>query len=302
MTSVRHPVPPAPAAARPPGRRTRRSGICRSRNLRLEPPTSYATCAIGCRRPSSRPPCARRGSGGRIAMAASPAAARPRRSDASRRSRRRPRSLPTTLFTSPTMPSAYGLPNTSSGFQEHVLHVDHHQRRVLRVERAEVVELTTARDRPFGQLGLVCHRLVSHIAPAASITAFARRSATKLTTRPTRRPTWLAIAYSSASRHHRSPGDETGRPLLVPFNTAALRPDGRMASLPHVAEPGDMADPFRTAIVMADIQVDVAAAHGVDGCSGTDISAAAAVDRIEAVIRAARQEGAMIAFMRNRQP
>lgn len=108
------------------------------------------------------------------------------------------------------------------------------------------------------------------------------------------------------TRQHRattvSPGDETGRPLLVPFNTAALRPDGRMASLPHVAEPGDMADPFRTAIVVADIQVDIAAAHGVDGCSGTDISAAAAVDRIEAVIRAARREGAMIAFMRNRQP
>lgn len=70
-------------------------------------------------------------------------------------------------------------------------------------------------------------------------------------------------------------------------------------TLPHVAEPGAMIDPARTALVVVDIQVDFASSQGVLGRSGLDMSdCEAAVDRIEAMIAAARKAGVTVAFMR----
>jgi len=69
--------------------------------------------------------------------------------------------------------------------------------------------------------------------------------------------------------------------------------------LPHVAELGDMLAPGRTALVVVDIQVDFASSEGVIGRHGVDMSPAeAAIDRIEALIAAARQAGVTVAFMR----
>ncbi len=69
--------------------------------------------------------------------------------------------------------------------------------------------------------------------------------------------------------------------------------------LPHVAEPGEMIAPTRTALVVVDIQVDFASSEGVIGRHGVDMSPAeAAIDRIEDLIAAARSAGATVAFMR----
>ena len=69
--------------------------------------------------------------------------------------------------------------------------------------------------------------------------------------------------------------------------------------LPHVADLSDMIDPRRTALVVVDVQVDFASPQGVIGRSGADMSTAEpAIDRIEALIAAARKAGATVAFMR----
>ena len=91
---------------------------------------------------------------------------------------------------------------------------------------------------------------------------------------------------------------------MPPDTAAAVSRDAssltdRVRALPHVAALGDMVDPSRTALVVVDIQVDFAAAHGVIGRNGADMSMAeAAIDRIEALIRGARRTGATVAFMR----
>lgn len=70
-------------------------------------------------------------------------------------------------------------------------------------------------------------------------------------------------------------------------------------ALPHVADLGDMVAPPRTALIVVDIQVDFAAPHGLIGRHGTDMGVAeAAVDRIEALIAAARAAGVTLGFMR----
>lgn len=70
-------------------------------------------------------------------------------------------------------------------------------------------------------------------------------------------------------------------------------------ALPHVAQPGDMIAPERTALVVVDVQVDFAAPHGLIGRHGTDMSPAErAIDRIEDLIAAARKAGAAVGFMR----
>lgn len=72
-----------------------------------------------------------------------------------------------------------------------------------------------------------------------------------------------------------------------------------VSELPHVADLGDMVAPVRTALVVVDVQVDFASRDGVIGRGGADMSAAeAAIDRIEALIAAARRAGAAVAFMR----
>ena len=69
--------------------------------------------------------------------------------------------------------------------------------------------------------------------------------------------------------------------------------------LPHITDVAGMIAPERTALVVVDIQVDFAAAHGLIGKAGVDMSeAATAVDRIEELIGAARRAGATVAFMR----
>jgi len=69
--------------------------------------------------------------------------------------------------------------------------------------------------------------------------------------------------------------------------------------LPHITDVAGMIAPERTALVVVDIQVDFAAAHGLIGKAGVDMSEAdTAVDRIEELIGAARQAGATVAFMR----
>ncbi|PNU06740.1 cysteine hydrolase family protein [Novosphingobium guangzhouense] len=72
-----------------------------------------------------------------------------------------------------------------------------------------------------------------------------------------------------------------------------------MADLPHVADPGDMIAPARTALIVVDVQVDFASAKGLIGRHGTDMAAAeAAIDHIEPLIAAARSAGATVGFMR----
>jgi nicotinamidase-related amidase len=71
-----------------------------------------------------------------------------------------------------------------------------------------------------------------------------------------------------------------------------------MPDLPHI-EPGAMIAPARTALIVVDVQVDFAAPEGLIGRYGTDMSPAeAAIDRIEALIAAARKAGATVGFMR----
>ncbi|AJP71296.1 cysteine hydrolase family protein [Sphingomonas hengshuiensis] len=71
--------------------------------------------------------------------------------------------------------------------------------------------------------------------------------------------------------------------------------------LPHLdaAAVKDMLPPARTALVVVDIQTDFAAPHGLIARYGVDMAPAeAAIDRIEALIAAARAAGATVAFMR----
>jgi nicotinamidase-related amidase len=75
-------------------------------------------------------------------------------------------------------------------------------------------------------------------------------------------------------------------------------PDG-VDTLPHLSKLGDMIAPGRTALIVVDIQVDFAAAHGVIGRAGVDMATCeAAIDRIETLIAAARKSGATVGFMR----
>ncbi|MCJ2185933.1 cysteine hydrolase family protein [Novosphingobium beihaiensis] len=73
------------------------------------------------------------------------------------------------------------------------------------------------------------------------------------------------------------------------------------AALPHVA-PGDlraMLPAGSTALVVVDVQTDFAAPGGLMGRFGVDLAPAeAAIDRIEALIAAARKAGVAVAFMR----
>jgi len=74
-----------------------------------------------------------------------------------------------------------------------------------------------------------------------------------------------------------------------------------VADLPHVsaAELADMLPPERTALVVVDIQTDFAAPFGLLGRVGADMATIEpAIDRIEALIAAAREAGATVAFMR----
>jgi nicotinamidase-related amidase len=69
--------------------------------------------------------------------------------------------------------------------------------------------------------------------------------------------------------------------------------------LPHVADPGDMISPERTALIVVDVQVDFASPEGLIGRHGTDMTPAEqAIDRIEELIAAARNAGATVGFMR----
>ncbi|KQM14736.1 cysteine hydrolase family protein [Novosphingobium sp. Leaf2] len=69
--------------------------------------------------------------------------------------------------------------------------------------------------------------------------------------------------------------------------------------LPHIAQPAAMIAPQNTALIVIDVQVDFASAKGVIGRHGVDMSPAeAAIDRIEALIAAARQAGTTVGFMR----
>lgn len=73
------------------------------------------------------------------------------------------------------------------------------------------------------------------------------------------------------------------------------------AVLPHVDPTAlaGMIDPTRCALMVVDAQVDFAAPHGLVGKVGGDLSAIApALERIEALIAAARHAGATVAFMR----
>ncbi|MDF0487452.1 cysteine hydrolase [Sphingomonas sp. H39-1-10] len=70
-------------------------------------------------------------------------------------------------------------------------------------------------------------------------------------------------------------------------------------ALPHVTDLGDMIAPARTALIVVDVQVDFASKDGLIGRYGTDMSPAEdAIDRIEALIAAARRAGATVGFMR----
>jgi len=72
-----------------------------------------------------------------------------------------------------------------------------------------------------------------------------------------------------------------------------------MADFPHVAQPGEMIATQRTALIVVDVQVDFASPEGLIGRYGTDMSPAeAAIDKIEALIAAARKAGAAVGFMR----
>jgi nicotinamidase-related amidase len=69
--------------------------------------------------------------------------------------------------------------------------------------------------------------------------------------------------------------------------------------LPHIADLSGMIAPATTALVVVDVQVDFASVDGVIGRYGVDMSEAeTAVDRIEAMIAAARKAGVAVAFMR----
>jgi nicotinamidase-related amidase len=71
--------------------------------------------------------------------------------------------------------------------------------------------------------------------------------------------------------------------------------------LPHVAAAAleHMLPPNRTALIVVDIQADFAAPFGLLGRHGVDLAPAeAAIDRIEALIAAARRAGVTVAFMR----
>lgn len=69
--------------------------------------------------------------------------------------------------------------------------------------------------------------------------------------------------------------------------------------LPHLADPGGMVAPGRTALVVVDVQVDFAAPAGAMGRSGLDLAAVGpAIDRVEALVAAARAAGVAIAFLR----
>lgn len=77
----------------------------------------------------------------------------------------------------------------------------------------------------------------------------------------------------------------------------AIVPDA--GALPHVDAPGPWLTAERTALIVVDIQVDFAAPHGVLGGYGVDMTeAGVVVDRIEALIAAARRAGVTIGFMR----
>lgn len=74
-----------------------------------------------------------------------------------------------------------------------------------------------------------------------------------------------------------------------------------VADLPHVAADAlaPMIVPATTALVVVDVQKDFAAADGLLGRIGADLSAVApAITQIEALIAAARGAGATVAFMR----
>ena len=75
-----------------------------------------------------------------------------------------------------------------------------------------------------------------------------------------------------------------------------------VATLPHIAAAdlaGMLPAPARTALVVVDIQVDFASPFGLLGRVGVDLAPAeAAIDRIEALIAAARAAGVTVAFMR----
>ena len=81
-------------------------------------------------------------------------------------------------------------------------------------------------------------------------------------------------------------------------NVMEAAPDAAEA-LPHLTELGDMVAPARTALIVVDVQVDFASSEGLIGRHGTDMAEAeTAVDRIEALIAAARVGGVTIGFMR----
>ncbi len=73
-----------------------------------------------------------------------------------------------------------------------------------------------------------------------------------------------------------------------------------VTDLPHVdaGALADMVDPATSALVVVDVQVDFASPEGALGARGVDMSAAAAaIDRMEAVIRAARAAGTTVVFL-----
>lgn len=70
-------------------------------------------------------------------------------------------------------------------------------------------------------------------------------------------------------------------------------------ALPHVVDLDDMIAPARTALIVVDVQVDFASPDGLIGRHGVDMSPAeTAIDRIEALIAAARHAGATVGYMR----
>ena len=78
-------------------------------------------------------------------------------------------------------------------------------------------------------------------------------------------------------------------------------PELALAPLPHVAasDLAAMIAPERTALVVVDVQTDFAAADGLVGRYGADMTTIPpAIDRIEALIAAARAAGAAVAFLR----
>ncbi|MGF7155340.1 cysteine hydrolase family protein [Novosphingobium gossypii] len=72
-----------------------------------------------------------------------------------------------------------------------------------------------------------------------------------------------------------------------------------MADLPHIAPDAAMIAPDRTALIVVDVQVDFAAPQGLIGSFGVDLAPAeAAIDRIDALLAAAREAGVTVGFMR----